>query len=333
MKKSLVRKGLVVGIIVLFVGASVIPSMGGAVVEKHVSIDNETSYRPINNRGDTLYVGGSGPNNYSKIQDAINDASNGDTVFVYDDSSPYYENVVVDKSINLLGENRNTTVINGSGVGDVVLIDADWVNISGFTIRNSYHDLWAGTGIVIRSDYNTITGNDISKNVYGIGLWFSSNNITGNIISNNQHGIKLRQSNCNTITGNNITSNAFVGIWLEDACNNNTIYHNNFINNGENAFDKCDNTWDDGEYGNYWSDYEERYPFARKIWLKGIWNTPYKIPCGDNKDMYPLIKQWPDSVSKTKPENKPFNFNFPLLSWLFERFPNAFPILRHMLGL
>ncbi len=34
-----------------------------------------------------------------------------------------------------------------------------------------------------------------------------------------------------------------------------------------------------------------------------------------------------------KVENKAFNFDLGLLEWLFERFPNAFPILRHMLGL
>ena len=39
------------------------------------------------------------------------------------------------------------------------------------------------------------------------------------------------------------------------------------------------------------------------------------------------------SLSISIPRNKPFNFNYNLLSWLFERFPNAFPILRHMLGL
>jgi len=46
---------------------------------------------------DTLYVGGSGFGNYSTIQDAVDNASSGDTVYVYDDSSPYIENVVVDK--------------------------------------------------------------------------------------------------------------------------------------------------------------------------------------------------------------------------------------------
>jgi len=38
-------------------------------------------------------------------------------------------------------------------------------------------------------------------------------------------------------------------------------------------------------------------------------------------------------VTLTTPKNKPFNFNYPLLSWLFERFPNVFPILRYLLGL
>ncbi|MCD6573584.1 MAG: hypothetical protein J7K95_05780 [Thermoplasmata archaeon] len=61
--------------------------------------------------GKTLYVGGSGPNNYTHIQDAINDASNGDTIFVY--SGIYYENVVINKSINLFGEAKETTIIDG----------------------------------------------------------------------------------------------------------------------------------------------------------------------------------------------------------------------------
>jgi subtilisin family serine protease len=34
----------------------------------------------------------------------------------------------------------------------------------------------------------------------------------------------------------------------------------------------------------------------------------------------------------TMPKNKPFFFNFPLLNWLVERFPNAFPLLRQFLG-
>ena len=42
-----------------------------------------------------LYVGGNGPNNYTTIQQAITNATNGDTVFVYDDSSPYFEHIII----------------------------------------------------------------------------------------------------------------------------------------------------------------------------------------------------------------------------------------------
>ncbi len=84
--------------------------------------------------GTTLYVGGYGPGNYSNIQDAIDDASDGYTVYVYD--GIYYENIVVDKSINLIGENIKTTIIYGNGIGNVIEVIADYVNISGFTIRH-----------------------------------------------------------------------------------------------------------------------------------------------------------------------------------------------------
>ena len=52
-------------------------------------------------KGNNLYVGGTGEGNYTKIQDAIDDASDMDTVFVY--NGTYYENVFIDKTINLIG--------------------------------------------------------------------------------------------------------------------------------------------------------------------------------------------------------------------------------------
>ena len=58
------------------------------------------------------YVGGSGPGNFTQIQDAIDNASNGDTIFVYDDSSPYFEHLSIQKQINLIGENKETTISN-----------------------------------------------------------------------------------------------------------------------------------------------------------------------------------------------------------------------------
>jgi hypothetical protein len=59
---------------------------------------------PLN--GNTYYVGCLGPGCYDTIQEGINVAEDGDTVYVYDDFAPYYENVIVNKSIYLIGEDK-----------------------------------------------------------------------------------------------------------------------------------------------------------------------------------------------------------------------------------
>jgi len=208
---------LTYSIVLLFIGMTIAPVIGF-----NLDIKSNVSRRG----GITLYVGGSGPGNYTRIQDAIDDASNGDTVIVFDDSSPYYENVVVDKSIYLIGEDRNSTVIDGNGNGDVVYVSVDWVTISEFTIQNSGVE-WDDAGIEISSKYTTITGNIIiSNNRNGIYLIESSNNIiTDNTISNNSDGIELVFSGNNTITGNVISNNDGPGI-RSDYSSNNTITGN-----------------------------------------------------------------------------------------------------------
>jgi len=90
--------------------------------------------------GNTLYVGGSGPNNYTKIQEAIDNAGDGDTVFVYDASSPYYENLVINSSINLIGEDKNTTVIDRKYIDNVIKINVNNTRIDCFSIRCSGDD-------------------------------------------------------------------------------------------------------------------------------------------------------------------------------------------------
>jgi parallel beta-helix repeat protein len=86
--------------------------------------------------GQTFYVGGSGPGNYTTIQEAADAADNGDTVFVYE--KVYYENVVVNKEINLIGERREATIIDGSHASThALVIEADEMTLQGFTIRNN----------------------------------------------------------------------------------------------------------------------------------------------------------------------------------------------------
>ena len=154
MKEYLVGKGLVVVIIIiifLFIGSNVVSGF-------NIQLKN-TTYPLITGSSNTLYVGGTGEGNYTKIQDAIDNASDGDTVFVYNDSSPYNENVNVNKSINLFGEERDTTVIDGCGIDSTIEVSANHVYVEGFTITNCQKDL-SEAGINILSDLNTI------KNTY-----------------------------------------------------------------------------------------------------------------------------------------------------------------------
>ena len=69
------------------------------------------------------------------------------------------------------------------------------------------------------------------------------------------------------IINNNISKNK-VGICLKNSCIKNEIFQNNFLNNSKNAYDECNNIWIDSKYGNFWSDYEEKYPDAKKKPLK-----------------------------------------------------------------
>ena len=83
---------------------------------------------------DTLYVGGGGWDAYSKIQTAVNRANPGDIVYVY--NGVYQENLVIDKSISLIGEDEQETIIDGNGLGDVINITTSQVNVSGVTLKN-----------------------------------------------------------------------------------------------------------------------------------------------------------------------------------------------------
>lgn len=91
------------------------------------------SKKPDFAAGKTWYVDDDGGADFIRIQDAINASSDGDTVFVY--SGFYQENLMLAKSIILTGEDRDTTIIYGSEK-DVVVVDVDFVSISGFTIQN-----------------------------------------------------------------------------------------------------------------------------------------------------------------------------------------------------
>jgi parallel beta-helix repeat protein len=165
------------------------------------------------------------------IQEAINNASSGATIFVR--SGTYHENVAINKSVSLVGENMDSTIIYGTGNGSVVSIVADGVNFTGFTVRNSGANAYDSAIRIEHSSGVVITYNKITENTNGIGVFSSSNNVfSGNTIFYNEfYGIEFFSSNNNVISGNVISKN-YDGIYLSYSGGNvfsgNTIFYNEF---------------------------------------------------------------------------------------------------------
>lgn len=216
----------------------------------------------------TWTVDDDGHADFHTIQEAINAANEGDTVLVF--SGTYYEHVVANKPLTLIGEEASTTIIDTEEQHVCLDITANYVNVTGFTMQNS-------------GPY------------WGIYIFSNHTKISYNIITNNEYGVYPAGSNDTTIFGNNITNNR-AGLYLVHSSYN-KIYQNNFVNNTRHygVTSSSNNLWDNGIVGNYWSNYEERYPDAKKSDDSVVWDTPYVIT-GSNQDNYPLTEPWSPPV-------------------------------------
>jgi parallel beta-helix repeat protein len=239
----LIRKGLAILVIILFIGMVFTSTIRGSIEQSSISTLN----------GDVLYVGGSGEGNYTKIQDAIDNASDGDTVFVYAYSSPYYERVILSKSIFLIGEDKYSTIIDAEYEGFSLQIHADDCMVSGFTIQNcgrAYNPFQYAVIKIYKRENVTIENNIITVGgileyndwIPAIYLYKSSYNIIqGNYLFEESYkrqsiGIMIHDgSTYNSISGNNISGyNNGIGIWSateNESCNHNTLSKNHVHHN------------------------------------------------------------------------------------------------------
>jgi nitrous oxidase accessory protein len=160
------------------------------------------------------------PDDYSTIQEAIDNASEGDTIFVK--RGVYVENPVVNKSVSLIGEDRDSTVID---VTAGLKVQSNNVTIAGFTIYDGYD------GISLATNYCNISGNKITNTTHGIVVFGYENSISGNILESIglSSAIQLNFANRNLISGNYIVS-CVEGIQIWQNSNNNTIRENTITN-------------------------------------------------------------------------------------------------------
>jgi hypothetical protein len=255
------------------------------------------------------------PDNYPTIQAAINAASNGDTIFVR--SGTYNENIVVNKMVTLIGENSNNTIINNGNdyAYAVVNIQSGNVTVENFTIQNGYK------GVVIDSYFSLpdyIVSDRLINNTFAVESC-SDNIVYNNTVINSLDGICADSFFCNVTS--NIISCCHAGVVMDCAfaLTSNTIYncsiamcinsvshtpicHNNFVNDTSNFFtvESALNIWDNGypSGGNYWSDYQTRYPNTTEIDGSDIWSIPYVVGVNNNNvDHYPLAVPWTNARS------------------------------------
>lgn len=190
--------------------------------------------RPVHNLNTGL--------NYASIQDAIDapETLDGHTIFV--EEGTYRESISLYKSVSLIGENRDTTIISVDHLNlteaarNIIEVSADNVKITGFTINGSWFyvgDLLINrpfredNGICLFSNGNNVSDNAIT--VCNSDIWLNSssyNNIIGNHITNTDYGIRLEGSDTNSIVGNDLKLIGLYGICLNESSNNNINANN-----------------------------------------------------------------------------------------------------------
>jgi parallel beta-helix repeat protein len=192
--------------------------------------------QPAKGEPRTWIVDDDGPADFRTIQEAINAASAGDTISTR--AGVYYGEVLVNKSISLVGEDRETTIINGNGtLGNAGLsIVAQNVSVANVAVTN------APTGILIGANNSVIC----NVKVFGtyMGIWVAQSASHGIIskslvVNQTVHhgegedfggaGIALDSCLFYNIIENVVDNNGLIGIWIRAGfilVENNTISNN-----------------------------------------------------------------------------------------------------------
>lgn len=295
----------------------VLSTFSGCVDPSDGVEDNHLNYDLFVKYSYTAKTKGWNNTHFNSISEAIEKANNYSKIYVY--NGTYKENIIIQKPIDLIGENANATIIDAGQIDDVILINENGsVNISGFTLRNSSigsypHDQ---AGIDVRTSNNRIFHNIIEKNNCGIharhaknnnishnlfinnlqyGIYFYTTsdwgNITHNVFRNNTVGCRVKTSTFCTIRNNLFYENSDKGLYVCCGSNFNIIFNNAFINNTVNANDQYNNIWNSSDTGNYWYDFITNDQFDKIDDNKdGIFDISYDIPSVNKVDFYPLVR-------------------------------------------
>jgi len=164
---------------------------------------------------------------YPNIQQAINNASAGDTIIIW--SGTYNETLTIGKPLTLQGNGSANTIINGRNLGTVIRVTGNGVNISGLKMTGgpSY------SGILLYKNQNCRVENcTVEGNGDGICICGSSNNILKNNYVQNNAGTGIKTQDSETtkslvgLTNGGGDSNSGAMFKMDQSGTNYSLIHN-----------------------------------------------------------------------------------------------------------
>lgn len=237
----------------------------------------------------------------------------------YKSGMPLYYGITLFARNNVTVRNANIEAFEAvglSGCSNISIIGNKVTNSEyGITLFNSSYSVITGNTLtnnsisidLADSCNNSIFANTITTN-YVVGIWLKhfsdGNSISDNTLSSNWVSIEIQDCSVNSIVRNTIAYSRGVGIEFStelfygyENCGDNSIYHNNFVNNTHQVFPFLGargmwevpwEFWDDGypSGGNYWSDYN-----GTDSDLDGLGDSPYILGYYDS-DNHPLMNPY-----------------------------------------
>ncbi|MEM2702981.1 MAG: NosD domain-containing protein [Candidatus Bathyarchaeia archaeon] len=236
-------------------------------------------------------------NQNNSIQEAINNAREGATIYIEPGSYKEYQ-IIVNKTLTIIGKDREKTIINGDQEAEATAlfsVIANHVTIKNLTLINTRLNI--GRAIILKNVKNVTIENCVIKQHYiGIEINNSSDSqIIRNQIANNTYGIKILIGKSNVVAYNDLEGN-IKGVSIESNAKNNLFFNNNFKNDqNREGFGVIFNKWN-SDYiigGNYWNDYEgedrNHGPAQDQAGSDGIGDRPYSSD--SSEDAYPYVNK------------------------------------------